>query len=168
MSGLRVENRLLKYKGITYQISQISSIKIVEVKKKIRKSVSLEPLKLWIPAIIVFGFLGWKLLENDNYLGILSGLISIFFCYPVYDLLKKKKREADLPEFYTLYGLSIRMANGDDPIFISNNRNVMFKVRRAIYTAMNNPHKNVSVKFDNVNIEISDSDKVEIGNVIGG
>lgn len=67
-----------------------------------------------------------------------------------------------------MYGLSLRMSNRDDPLFVSNDKNVLLKVQNAIFAAMNGENENLSVKFDNVTIEIMNSENIEIGNILGG
>ena len=168
MSVLKVENKVLKYKGITYQISQISSIKIVEIRKINRKNVSLEPLKQLVPAFIFLVWVSFSLLQNGIYYGLLACVGAIVILSLIFRILKRKLTELSKQKYLLLSGLSMRMSNGDDPLFISNDKNLLFKVKDALYDSMNNNQVNTSISFDNVNIEVTDSEKVEIGNIIGG
>lgn len=167
MSVLKVENKILKYKGVSYQISQISSLKIVEIKRKNRIHVSLKPLGQLALAFIFFVGLLLALVSNGNYYGLLSGMVAIVVFYFMFRIVKRKLVEMSKPEYLKLSGLSMRMSNGDDPLFVSHDKELLLEIREALYDAMNNNQANTSISFDNVNIEVTDSEKVEIGNVIG-
>jgi hypothetical protein len=157
------------YKGITYQISQISSIKIVKITKKNRKDISLKPLKQLIPLALVLLLICLGLFDSRNYLyGFLVGIGTIVVLYFIFRILRDQILELTKNKYIRLSGLSLRMSNGDDPVFISDDRDLLFRVRDALYDAMNDITGNTSISFDNVNIDLTHAENVEIGNVIGG
>lgn len=166
MSILRVENKILKYKGISYQISQISSIKIVEIRRNNRKNISLKPLKGYFILLFFCSFLSAILIANDSIYSLISILVACIILFLICKLLLQSIKERFKKQHKILKGLSLRMANGDEPLFLAEDKKLLFNVRDAIYNSINNTPGNSSVTFENVNIEVTDSDKVEIGNII--
>jgi len=86
--------------------------------------------------------------------------------YYSYHLINKKIKERNRNKYRSIYGLSLRMSNGDDPIYTTTDKDLIFRVRNAVTESINNTGGRTSVNFDNVNIEITDSEKVEIGNIV--
>ena len=167
MSVLRVENKILKYKGISYQISQISSIKIVEIRRNNRRNISLKPLKAYFLLLFFCGFLSAILIANNSIYSLISILVACAMLFLVCKLLAQSIKERFKKQHKILKGLSLRMANGDEPLFLTEDKRLLFNVRDAIYNSINNTPGNSSVTFENVNIEVTDSNQVEIGNIIG-
>jgi hypothetical protein len=186
MSILSVDNKILRYKGISYQILQITSMKVVEIKVKNRRLVSLKPLKILLP-ILVIGFslalialldinimgVNQKVLLGFNIKGIemkefglimlMAGGISGVFSYIK---IISKIREIKKDKYRILYGLSLRMSNGDDPLYRTSDKKLIFEIQDAITYSMNNSGESKTVSFDNANIEIIDAGSVEIGNIV--
>ena len=168
MSELRVNNNMIDYKGTTYNILQINKIQVVEIKGK--KSVSFKFLKFTLPFSAILMGVSYFVFANDYLLDInlyeyrnyaisagLLGLIILFFSLKkVFSLIKNK--------IYYMYGLSFKMANGENPVFMSRDKDLLFKIRDGIYKAINK--ESSSINFGNVNIDIADSSNVEIGNIV--
>lgn len=169
MSTLSVDNRILKYKGISYQISQITSMKVVTIKLKNRKKASLQPLKKSIPISIIGIFIAFAAVQAESGgVALVAFLIAMGSAYYSYSVIVEKIQEMKGDKYSNLYGLSLRLSNGDDPIYTSTNRKLIFNIRDAVSDSMNGSGGAVSVNFDNVNIEITDAENVEIGNVVKG
>lgn len=94
------------------------------------------------PYAVTSGFLGFGLF--------------LFSIVRTYSLIKNK--------FFQAYGLSFKMANGENPVFISSNKNLLFKIKDGINNAIN--QENASINFGNVNIDVSNSSDVNIGSIV--
>lgn len=77
----------------------------------------------------------------------------------------KRNKQNKRDKFVQLYGLSLWLSNGDDPIFISHDRKAIEGIDKAVTEAMNGI-EGVSISLDNVNVEILNSDNVNIGGVL--
>jgi len=62
-----------------------------------------------------------------------------------------------------MYGIRITFSNGTEKDFESTNEQTIIKINDAIRQAMNK--ENVSISLDNVNIEIHDSNNVDIAKI---
>lgn len=166
MSSLHVNNRVLRYRGISYQISQIASKSVVHIERlKDIKYTSLQPLKFLLPATAVCGLLGYELAGRDVEAGVYLLVAAVIMGLIVALLLKFRFDQFRMEKYQKLYGLYLHMSNGDKPIFISSSLAAIEDVDDAVDRAMNSS-EGVSVKFDNVNIDISDSENVNIGSVV--
>ena len=77
---LSVENKILNYKGISYQISQITSMKIVEIKIKNKNVISLSPLRSSLPVAIIGILLGFFIIKEDAIgVGLVILLLTLLF-----------------------------------------------------------------------------------------
>jgi len=169
MSSLSVKNSVLRYKGISYQISQITSIKVVEIKNK--NNFSFQFLKYTSVPFFISSGLSWIIFSMDylyglnlseyRYYGVILSIVAllllIFSVKKIIFIIKNK--------FNYMYGLSLRISNGDDPIFMTSNKDLLFSIESAIHDSMDSKGGE-SVIFDNVNIEIKDAGNVEVGNIV--
>lgn len=86
MAQLQVNNRILNYKGISYQIAQINSLKIVEIKRKKEEPKENDEIikPVAITAVVTF-FFTFALLQDLNPWGLLTGIvcgISVYVLVP--------------------------------------------------------------------------------------
>jgi len=165
MANLSVNNKVLRYKSTSYQISQIASAKPLPEKKTPRKiePVSLGSIKFVVPISVVLGLLGFIFFMAENIYGLF--LILLCVCCVIYCamVLTDYYRAKNSDPYNYMYGISLRMSNGDDPVFYSSNKKMIFQVQNAIISAMNGD-ENVAISFDNANINISNSSDFDIGN----
>jgi hypothetical protein len=164
MSQLTVKNNLLEYKGTSYNIHQISTIQIVEIKGK--NSISFKFLKYMVPFSIIFLGISYFMLSSSsimnsyyNYAFGIGGLGVLFVALTIKKLYKNIHNK-----FFYIYGLDFKMANGENPVFIASSKRKLFEIKDGIHKAINK--ENESINFGNVNIEIADSSHVEIGNIV--
>ena len=165
MANLSVNNKVLRYKSTSYQISQITSAKPLPEKKTPRKieQISLNPLKPALTICFVFAAIGLILLSAGTAFGLLAILVSIVCILYSYNLYSNHIEAKNADPYNYMYGISLRMSNGDDPVFYSSNKTTIYGVLKAIESAMNGD-ENVSISFDNANINISNSNDFDIGN----
>ncbi len=165
MAHLSVNSRILKYKKTSYQISQMTSIKPGRVtRKKHIEYVSVEHLPLVMLVGAVLAFIGLAALsdgEVSGFLFLVFGGAALFYCYKIW---RTRREQNKIDPRYVMYGLSVRMSNGDKEFFLSSDEPLIDKIHNAIVEAMNGV-EGVSISFENANIEISDSDNIQIGNL---
>ena len=168
MSQLIVNNNMLEYKGTSYNIHQISTMQLAEV--KIKNKLSFHFLKYTVPVSIVSIGLSYFLLFRDRLagislencklyffaVGVTGGYLLFYSIKKTYFLIKNK--------FFYLYGLSFKMSNGENPYFVCSSKSLLLKIKNDINKAINNGSN--MIDFGNVNIKIEDSSNIQIGNII--
>jgi len=124
MANLSVNNKVLRYKSTSYQISQITSAKPLPEKKTPRKiePVSLQSLKYLIPIGIMAGVIGFLLLKAEIMYGMLLFLLAVGCLIYSMMLLTEQTKAKNADPYNYMYGISLRMSNGDDPVFYSSNK----------------------------------------------
>lgn len=126
MSDLSVNNKVLQYKGTSYQISQISTISVVELRIKNMNKTSLKSLKYTIPLGLI-GIVGGMYIINNSYydssknFGLAVFIIGLIFAIYAFSIIRKKIKESK-NKYHSWYGIYLKMSNGDDPIFSSQDK----------------------------------------------
>jgi len=166
MAKLSVNQRVFKYKQTTYQISQITSVKpFTEERAKNIEYISLDELQTLIPISIVSALVGcWSFYNFKFIFGFIAFGISGFILRYCYKQYIAREAQNSLEKFTYMYGISMRISNGDKPRFVSSNKAIIDQTHQAILDAMDG-HSNVNVSFENANIEIIDSENVNLGNI---
>jgi hypothetical protein len=168
MAHLSVNSRILKYKDTSYQISQMTSVMPVTIKRKKKIAyVDLAFLKFFVPAGLFSVLFGIAIFSNSFIWGVsitLAGILSLRYCYQQW---QARRAQDSLETHYLMHGISLRMSNADKQFFVSSDKSLIMEVHDAIIEAMNGV-EGVSITFENANIEISDSENVTIGSVNNG
>ncbi len=176
MARIQISNRVINHKHTIYQISQIVSIKKIEIKRE--RVIHLAHLKPknsvlpWIVFVLIVVCFSSFVMEEYMVCGLsfLSVIVSACVLFILNRNMEEynKKIEFDNEEkeklrYFNDYGLSLRMSNGDKPLFMSS-ESIVTGMHKALTDAINE-EQNISVSFEGVNIEINDSENINIGGV---
>lgn len=165
MANLSVNNGVLQYKETSYQISQMTSVKPVTVRKERKINyVSLKPILPLLIAAFVFGSTGFALAGSKADIALLFFAVTVgllIYCYKRISIRLSQNRE-DTHDF--MYGISFYMANGDQELFVSSDRPMILKIYAGVSEAMKGNSGNL-VNFENANIKINDSENFVIGGI---
>lgn len=163
MANLSVNNGVLQYKETSYQISQMTSVKPVTVRKERKINyVSLKPILPLLIAAFVFGSVGSALAGSKINIALLFFTVTVgllIYCYKRISIRLSQNRE-DTHDF--MYGISFYMSNGDRELFISSDKSMILKISDGVSEAMKGNVGNL-VSFENANIKISNSENFTIG-----
>jgi hypothetical protein len=170
MSTLEVTNRILRYEGEIYNIAQITSHRVVYVKRRpprvhLRLTLFLLAIASLAGGFAWFVFLGsadlpisTKPLEFSAQIAVLVASIS---GGAVGISVGGRFGIALLNALSPRTALHLRLANGDSRVFISKDTEKLLEISDAIEDAMNNP--NVTMSFHGANIHVENSENVVIG-----
>ena len=176
MAKLQVTNNIFRYKDTGYNIAHISAIRLIQrnlTNKKIEipSKISFEPVFKYFIFTLLGGFMSFiSMKENNGSIFLISIIISIVLAiitrvkYIAY-VERKNKIQAikNRNNSSIMYGIRITFSNGTEKDFESTNEQTIIKINDAIRQAMNK--ENVSISLDNVNIEIHDSNNVDIAKI---
>lgn len=170
-NNLEVNNNIFRYKDTRYQVTHISAVRMME--RKIRnknfgkQNYSVKPALQLFAAAAFFAFISYIAYNVVDNGWVKFGLIAITVVLGMQGMTKfeeyKKEKKKSATEYYMMYALSIMLFGGSLKYFWSSNQETINKIHNALTKAMN--RENVSVKLENVNIQITDAENVDIANI---
>jgi hypothetical protein len=175
MAKLQVTDNIFRYKDTGYNIDHITAIRRIQRTLGSSKPKEIPPRLPFDPVIkyTVFTLIGAFLIfvaikEKNENLFIIAGISTILLLFIVHakytsysERKKLIKTIKNTNNSNIMFGIRITFSNGKEKDFESTNEETISKINNAIRQGMDK--EKVSISLDNVNIEIHDSNNVDIG-----